>query len=60
MTRTPAFGFWLGGFWLLFGVLRWWWLDPGSGWIGVALTIAFLLLGLSYLASSIALVRRRG
>jgi len=58
MTRTPAAGFWLGGFWLMFAAIRWWSLEPG-GWVGPATVALFALLGAGYLASAAADLRRR-
>ncbi|MFF1529130.1 hypothetical protein [Cellulomonas sp. NPDC058312] len=60
MTRTPAPGFCLGALWLLLGVLRWWGLDPDRGWVEPTIAALFTLLGLGYLASAAATVRRRG
>jgi FtsH-binding integral membrane protein len=57
-TRTPASGFWLGGFWIAFGLLRWSWLEPGDR-LGLAISCLFVLLGAGYLASSAAMLRRR-
>lgn len=58
MTRTPAVGFWLGGLWLLFSVVRWWPLGSG-GWVAGATAALFALLGASYIASSVAMLRRQ-
>lgn len=57
-TRTPATGFWIGGFWVVFGVLRWTVFDSDDG-LDLALACLFVLLGAGYLAGSVALVRRR-
>ncbi len=57
-TRTPKPGFWLGGFWLLFGLYKWLTLDPDDG-LSLTMACLFTLLGAAYVASSIALLRRR-
>lgn len=58
MTRTPAAGFWIGSFWLLFSLIRWWSIG-GGGWLGPTSAALFALLGVSYLASATAQLRRR-
>lgn len=59
MARTPGWGFGLGAFWLGWGALRWWWRDPDDTWVVPTSAVLFALLGLAFLASSVAVVRRQ-
>ncbi|GEL47371.1 hypothetical protein CHO01_24870 [Cellulomonas hominis] len=56
-TRTPLAGFAIGAFWITFGLVRWWTRD-GDVTLDLVLSVAFVLLGAAYVASSVALVRR--
>lgn len=55
-TRTPRAGFFMGTFWIVFGLLRWVWLGSDET-LSRVLSGAFVLMGAAYVASSVALVR---
>lgn len=57
-TRTPRAGFVLGGFWLVFALVRWWTRSPDESLALVLSVVVSVLLGAAYVASSVALLRR--
>jgi hypothetical protein len=57
MTRTPTPGLVLAGCWTLYGVLKLW--GESDGTVSVVVDCGFVVMGLAYLASSVALLRRR-
>lgn len=57
MTRTPTAGFALAGLWSVAAVLRWWDIDVDDR-LALLSAVLFTLLAATYLASTVAQVRR--